>query len=72
MKKFKIKRTEQDKWMVSHHEHPKFTCLFEPNRFNYERTIKGLSDPSGNINEIELLYKMEKWLTQHHKEKING
>lgn len=72
MKKFKIKMTDQDKWMVSHNEHPKFTCLFQTNRFNYERTITGLTDPTGDSNEIELLGKMEKWLRQHHKEKING
>jgi hypothetical protein len=72
MEKFKIIRTEQDKWMLSHHERPKFTCLFEPNRFNYERTINGLSDPTGSFSEMELLHKMEKWLPQHHKEKISG
>lgn len=72
MKKFKIKQTEHNQWMVSHHEYPQFTCLFESGRFTYQRTIKGLSDPSGSFSEIELLHKMEKWLLQHHKEKING
>ena len=72
MKKFEIKNTDHNKWVVSHNEFPKFTCLFEDRRFNYERTITGLSNPSGDQNEIQLLQKMEKWLNQYHKEKING
>lgn len=29
MKKFEIKGTDDGKWLVSHNEPPKFTCLFE-------------------------------------------
>lgn len=72
MKKFEIKNTEKNQWLVSHKEFPKFTCLFEDKRFNYERTLTGLSNPTGDLNEIQLLQKMEKWLRQYHKEKING
>jgi len=72
MKKFEIKNTDRDKWLVSHNEFPKFTCLFENKRFHYQRTITGLSNPSGNPKEVKLLEKMEKWLKQYHKEKING
>jgi hypothetical protein len=72
MKKFEIKNAHQNKWLVSHNEFPKFTCLFEDKRFNYQRTITGLSNPSGDLNEIQLLQKMEKWLKQYHKDKING
>jgi hypothetical protein len=72
MKKFEIKKAHKDQWLVSHNEFPKFTCLFEDKRFNYERTITGLSNPSGDLNEIQLLQKMEKWLKQYHKDKING
>lgn len=72
MKKFEIKNADQNKWLVTHNEFPKFTCQFEDKRFNYERTITGLSNPSGNRNEIQLLQKMEKWLKQYHKDKING
>ena len=71
MKKFEIKNSGQDKWLVSHNEFPKFTCVFENKRFNYHRTITGLSNPSGDMNEIRLLEKMEKWLLQYHKDKIN-
>lgn len=72
MKKFEIKNEGPGKWLVSHNEFPKFTCLFEHKRFNYQRTITGLSDPSGDPAEVKLLEKMEKWLKQYHKEKING
>jgi len=72
MKKFDIKNAEENKWLVSHNEHPKFTCRFENKRFNYQRTITRLSAPSGDLHEIELLQKMEKWLKEYHKEKING
>jgi len=72
MKKFKIQKQENHSWLVSHNEFPRFTCLFEDKKFNYQRTITVLSDPSGDLNEIQLLQKMEKWLKQHHKEKING
>jgi hypothetical protein len=71
MKKFEIKKAHQDKWLVSHNEFPKFTCLFDNKRFNYQRTITGLSNPSGDLNEILLLQKMEKWLKQYHNDKIN-
>ncbi|MFD2939153.1 hypothetical protein [Flavobacterium notoginsengisoli] len=72
MKKFKIKKQENDNWLVSHNEFPRFTCLFEDKKFNYQRTLTGLKDPLGDPKEIQLLQKMEKWLSQHHKEKING
>jgi hypothetical protein len=71
MKKFEIKEASPGKWLVSHNEFPKFTCLFENKKFNFERTITGLSNPSGNLSEIRLLQKMEKWLRQYHKDKIN-
>lgn len=72
MKKFEIKNTAPDKWLVSHNEVPKFTCEFENKKFNYHRTLKGLSDPTGDPKEIQLLQKMEKWLKTYHKDKING
>jgi len=71
MKKFEIKEAGPGTWLVSHNEFPKFTCRFENKRFNSKRTIKGLSNPSGDLNEIRLLDKMEKWLQQYHKDKIN-
>ncbi|QLC64765.1 hypothetical protein LPB248_00245 [Flavobacterium sp. LPB0248] len=72
MKKFEIKKTEKGQWLVSHNEHPKFTCLFEDKKFHYHRTITGLSDPAGDPQHIQLLEKMQKWLSRYHKEKING
>lgn len=72
MKKFEIKDMGEDRWLVSHNEVPKFTCRFENKKFNYQRTINGLSNPRGDKNEIQLLEKMEKWLRQYHKEKIDG
>lgn len=60
MKKFAIKNIESDKWIVSHNELPKFTCEFENKKFNYHRILKGLSDPTGDPKEIQLLDKMEK------------
>jgi hypothetical protein len=72
MKKFDIKKTDQDKWMVSHNEGPKFSCLFEDKKFNYSRIITWLSDPTGDFKEIESLQKMENWLRQYHRDKING
>jgi hypothetical protein len=72
MKKFEIKKISDDSWMVSHNELPKFTCRFEDRKFNYNRTITGLSDPTGDPKEIQLLQKMEKWLSQYHMDKING
>lgn len=72
MKKFEIKSTDGDKWLVSHNELPKFTYRFEQGKFNYSRTIKGLSDPTGDPKEIQLLQKMEKWLARYHMDKING
>jgi hypothetical protein len=71
MKKFEIKKAGNEKWLVSHNEFPKFTCQFENKKFNFERTITGLSNPSADLNEIRLLQRMEKWLQQYHKEKIN-
>ncbi|MGE8342294.1 hypothetical protein [Flavobacterium chilense] len=72
MKKFEIKNAEANQWLVSHNEVPKFTCCFEDKRFNYERTITGLCNPTGDPKEVQLLQRMEKWLKQYHKEKING
>lgn len=72
MKKFDIKKIPEDSWMVTHNEPPKFTCRFEQGKFNYRRTITGLSDPTGDPKEIQLLQKMEKWLSQYHRDKING
>lgn len=72
MKKFEIKNIQQDKWLVLHNEVPKFTCLFEDKRFHYQRTITGLCNPTGDLKEVQLLQRMEKWLKQYHKEKING
>jgi len=60
MKKFEIKNAGSGKWLVSHNEFPKFTCVFENKTFNYQTTITGLSDPSGELNEIQLLQKMGK------------
>jgi len=71
MKKFEIKKAADNNWMASHNEHPKFTCLFEDKKFYLKRTITGLSSPSGDLNEILLVQKMEKWLTRYHKDKIN-
>ncbi len=72
MKKFTITNTDHNKWLVSHNESPRFTCQFENKKFNYKRTITGLTDPTGNPEEIQLLQIMEKWLKEYHKEKING
>jgi len=71
MKKFEIKSTGDGKWLVSHNEVPKFTCLFENKRFNFQRTITGLTDPTGDPKEVHLLQKMEKWLKGYHKDKID-
>ena len=71
MKKFDIKNADQNKWLVSHNEFQKFTCQFEHKRFNFEKTITGLSNPS-DPKEVKLLEKMEKWLSQYHRDKING
>lgn len=71
MKKFEIKSTDGDKWLVSHNEVPKFTCRFEDKKFYFQRTITGLSNPQGDPEEVELLQRMEKWLKLYHKEKIN-
>lgn len=72
MKKFEIKKIAPDSWMVSHNELPRFTCHFDDRKFNYSHTITGLSDPTGDPKEIQLLEKMEKWLSRYHMEKING
>lgn len=71
MKKFEIKKAGEDTWLASHNEHPKFTCQFENKKFYQKRTVTGLSNPSGNLDEILLLQKMERWLGQYHKDKIN-
>jgi len=67
MKKFEIKGTDDGKWLVSHNEVPKFTCLFENKRFSYQRTITGLTDPTGNPKEVQVLQKMEQWLKKFYK-----
>jgi hypothetical protein len=72
MKKFEIKNADKDKWLVSHNESPKFTCSFEDKKFNDKRTITGLNNPTGDPKEVQLVQKMEKWLKQYHKDKING
>lgn len=72
MKKFEIKGAGPDKWLVLHNEVPKFTCQFENKRFNYQRTITGLTDPTGDPKEVQLLEKMEQWLKRYHKDKIDG
>ncbi|OIV40603.1 hypothetical protein [Flavobacterium johnsoniae] len=72
MKKFEIKKIAPESWMVSHNELPRFTCSFEDRKFTYSHTITGLSDPTGDPKEIQLLLKMEKWLSQYHKDKIDG
>lgn len=59
MKKIEIKGTDDGKWLVSHNEVPKFTFLFENKRFSYQRTITGLTDPTGNPKEVQVLQKME-------------
>jgi hypothetical protein len=72
MKKFEIKGTDDGKWLVSHNEVPNFTCLFENKRFNYLKAITGLTDPTGDPKEVQLLQKMEQWLRRYHKDKIDG
>lgn len=67
MKKFEIKGTDDGKWLVSYNEVPKFTCLFENKRFSYQRTITGLTDPTGNPKEVQVLQKMEQWLKKFYK-----
>lgn len=72
MKKFEIKKAHQNQWLVSHNEHPKFTCQFENKSFNAERTITGLNNPLGDPKEVKLLQRMEKWLREYHNDKINA
>ncbi|MFD1605294.1 hypothetical protein ACFSJW_01730 [Flavobacterium artemisiae] len=72
MKKFEIKDAGAGIWLVSHNEVPKFTCRFENKKFNYQRTISGLTNPTGDKNEIQLLEKMEQWLRRYHREKTDG
>lgn len=67
MKKFEIKGTDDGKWLVSYNEVPKFTCLFENKRFSYQRTITGLTDPTGNPKKVQVLQKMEQWLKKFYK-----
>ena len=71
MKKFEIKGTDDGKWLVSHNEPPKFTCLFENKGFSYQRTITGLTDPTGDPKQVQLLQKMEQWLKGYHTDKID-
>lgn len=72
MKKFEIKNEGKGKWLVSHNEFPKFTCQFENKKFNNKKTITGLSNSTGDPKEVQLMQRMEKWLQQFHKEKINA
>lgn len=72
MKKFTIKKQQGGKWLAAHNEHPRFTCLFEDKKFHYERTAIGPIGQSWDLEQIQLLEKMEKWLSRYHKEKING
>jgi hypothetical protein len=72
MKKSEIKEAGNNKWLVLHNEVPKFTCTFENKKFYDERTIKGLSNPTGDPKEVQLPRKMEKWLKEHQKDKIKG
>jgi len=67
MKKFEIKGTDDGKWLVSYNEVPKFTCLFENKRFSYQRTITGLTYPTGNPKEVQVLQKMEQWPKKFYK-----
>jgi len=41
-------------------------------KFYDERTIKGLSNPTGDPKEVQLPQKMQKWLKEYHKDKIKG
>lgn len=72
MKKFEIKKDKTGSWLVSHNEQPRFTCLFEDKKYHYSRSITGLSNPTGDPKEIQLLQRMEKWLSRYHMDKING
>ena len=62
----------ENKWLVSHNEQPKFTCLFQDKKFSEKRTITGLADPTGDPKEVRLLQKMEKWLKGYHPEKTGA
>jgi len=72
MKKFEIKCNGKGKWLVLHNEVPKFNCVFEDKKYNYHRTITGLTDPTGDPKEVQLLQKMEHLLKRYHKDKIDG
>lgn len=72
MKKFEIRDIGENRWLVSHNEQPKFTCLFENKKFNEKRTIKGPADPTGNPGEVQLLQKMQQWLRRYHSQKTDG
>lgn len=71
MKKFGIKKTGENKWVVSHYEFPKFTCTFENRKFHNSSKIKGLFDPTGDLKEVLVLQLMEDWLGKNHPDKIS-
>lgn len=71
MKKFGIKKSGENKWVVLHHEYPKFTCTFENKKFHgTTKKIKGLLDPTGDLKEVMALQLMEDWLAKNHLDKI--
>lgn len=43
MKRFEIKKINQNHWIISHNEYPKFTCTFEDKKFIYGKKIKALA-----------------------------
>jgi hypothetical protein len=72
MKKFGIKKSEGNKWVVLHYEFPKFTCTFENKKFHdTSRKIAGLLDPTGDLKEVLALQLMEDWLVKNHWDKIS-
>ena len=70
MKKFGIKKSGENKWIVSHYEFPKFTCTFENKKFDITRKIKGLPDSTTDLKEVLILQHMEQWLIKNHTNKI--
>ncbi|KFF11968.1 hypothetical protein [Flavobacterium hydatis] len=72
MKKFGIKKAGENKWVVLHHEFPKFTCTFENKKFyNTTRKIKGLLDYTAEPREVMALQLMEDWLVRNHSDKMD-
>lgn len=69
MKKFEIKKKSQNKWLVIHHEFPKYTCEFENHKFNEKRKIEGLSNMY-DLKEIFIFKQMEEWLVKNHIDKL--